>query len=271
MPNRQKRGAQAPTSTVILASGESSDKKEIMRATFNEDGNIVEMEAIGQLTEFTSEIDTEEDTESDKEGEEIAEDSAEYGDEEPSELNRNTSTNMVGPFHNRAAGGVYTSKFDEPSDVTIAPLPLQVTGSGESQGYSMKDFVEYMKVEGLVMVKASKANRQNKFQKPVLQGQLVAKTSKNQGKQLRKGNIIELMDTAPPGSEVTVYHNTVLPESSKQDSSSSEEALDTSDEVDKLPLQLITVTQDHNNKIVEQFITENNPEERAWDDQVAHV
>ena len=85
----------------------------------------------------------------------------------------------------------------------------------------------------------------------------------NQHKGKRMGNVV--CDEFDNSSAVTVYKNAVEP-CSKRDSSSSEDMLDTSDEVDKLNIGNLTTSVGNDNVV--RFITENQVRGRPGEDDV---
>ena len=80
-------------------------------------------------------------------------------------------------------------------------------------------------------------------------------SSKSRTGMNKKDNLISCDGGA---SEITIYHNSVEKLSSKRGSSSSEDALDTSDEVDLIPINQLNVCNEGNvnDIIVDQFLKE---------------
>ena len=245
------------------------ENMECTTANFHEDGNYVEMEATGQATEFVSEEETE-DSESENEQEQ---DEENFRDEENMETtdkeenydsdsqcsqnrNRNASANIVGHYRYRKEGASHGSKFDEVSDVEIVFREESMwEPAGEMSDREMQQFAPYMKKEGLMMVKASdnRKEKQGKFSR----------------EKRIQGNVTPPRDL-DRRSEITIYRNAVEPES-KRDSSSSDEPLDTSDEVDKLPIQEMDPSSRGPTDLVHQFIVENPLETAARKDRVDMV
>ena len=230
----------------------SKKGRNICTAIFQEDGSIVELEVKGQDTEFASEAEnsTEEESGSEEEGTEVAmglEYSLPRSQQSPG--NENGSANIVGPFRQHKTGGVYTSQFDKPSDVVIKTTkPKQgnavmtecgeVDGINEDNEGSMHKFIDYMKQQGLVLVDASKLQNQHQFRKGeeavnniIAPTMMVINAPETNPKDKGKKPRAEDQDNQ---SEMTIYRN-ALPQvpPSKRDSSSSEEPLDTSDEIEQ--------------------------------------
>ena len=213
-------------------------------ARFMENGDEVLFEVGGQLTDFTDEQSTagidQNQTSMDEQSVENTE--TESSDEEEEVILKNPGCN-VGLNNNatRADPTPGTSKNYSPGETVILPRDMEKERKEEEAG--MKHFVEYMRQEGLVIVDASKMANQ---------------TLKFRDTQPRRSPIHmqSVVNRRPPqgrddNSEITIYQKAVemeqieqqgqtvgtqLPDktNNKRISSSSEEPLDTSDELDKI-------------------------------------
>ena len=246
--SKRKRGGLKQTDNESVKKGKrdnddvGSSKKVV--ATIEEEGQLIEYTVEGQMTDFNSEnetLDTEDEgshksDESDKE-DDLQQDRREEwsqpnrGEASSSRQNFNSS-NIVGPYLGPGRQGcVRTSQFDEESDVIVFKTsevqkqnmqtqPMQ----REMSDNEMKRFASYMKQQGLMLVDSSQMHNRN-----LNLGQ------KSCGKEITANALVDNVDNH---SEITIYRNAVeqMTESSKRDSSSSEEPLNTSDEIDKMPL-----------------------------------
>ena len=248
--SKAKRKTSAPPATIAI---------------FSEDGNEVEIEVQGQATDFQSENEEEgtetegnatkdtEPSDSDSTNKLDYKDATILDDQDHSQQQENNNASkIVGPYLNRKEGGCHTSRFDEPSDVVIAePMPSTLSG----QESNMKNFMEYMKSQGLVIVEASKVNNRNVFNK----------SNTGMSSRLKKGRFVQTSKEIDGQSEVTVYKNAVpqMMPNNKRDSSSSEEPLDMSDEIDQLTVENLRMTPADK---VQNFITENDCESQRQRD-----
>ena len=191
-------------------------------ANFEENGETVQISLTpNQAKEFASETEGESDSSEDEEME---------TENEKSELKE--------------------SEDDQESEVIILRrTPEEIQAVEEKE---MMKFVNFMKKQGLVIVPASDTSDQTK--------------DKNQ----QKGKLHDGVHEAGQGNErfdneinsvVTIYKNAVGKESSKRDSSSSEEPMDTSDEFDKIQVgPNVDEPGDHCNSIVSRYVAEQTPE-----------
>ena len=211
-------------------------------AKFIEDGDEVLFEIEGQSTEFASENEMDEDLEHENQGDHVEipnrrEEQAlhcEGGDDVISINNNATVASARGVNQSRL---MEINRWDilEASTSSGAGKSMQVSND-EEQG--MQRFGDYIRKQGLVIVDSSKLRNQSpKFRKGY---------HSNPGMLTDKGTQSEFNDNE---SMVTVYHNAVeqVPmvdqtmNNAKRVSSSSEEQLDTSDELERLQVNNITL------------------------------
>ena len=230
-----------------------------MKATvvFQEDGDEVEFEVEGQLTDFASEAETEINSESDEE----------MG---PQETGATVNNNAIQA----------QDSDEEDSEIVLKLKDLGTSHDEEEQG--MQRFVDYIRKQGLMIVQMSQdtAKSANTFQ-----------GKNNERNQMSKVTT----DFVDDGSVITVYQNAIKQAvagpvkekmSSKHDSSSSDAAaMDTSDEMEKMQVDFVNANQlNRINFDIDQNVVGNNDRDRhgsrsvdrrgggmAYDDQQPHT
>ena len=197
---------------------------------FCEDGDLVEFEVEGQASDFISEDEDkqESDSESDMNEEEIADEN-------------NNAIAAEGNERSFLEEGEFSESVEEDEEVTIKQKQNteEVTGSEKRE---MQKFVDYIKSQGLVIVDSAQLN------------QLQKQTKTNTAKKDSGKELINYDKSGDGMSEVTVYRNAIDKMSMNRDSSSSDEQLDTSDELDKIPMNDLNVSQRNNQ--IDKFIAD---------------
>ena len=239
-PKNRKLKSRVQLVQVGHRGGESSGRSEgaqTMQIVYHEDGDEVVLELEEQTTEFQSETEGEDPNESDPETE--------------VSLNNNAQ---------RANYRV----TDKDSEVVIVHRTEEVDNKDEEAG--MQCFVDYITKKGLVIVDASAIQRNNTSQLGVSRG--YRKKAAGKADTVERGKPID--DDAE--SAVTIYRNAVqqvhVNKSSdgKRDSSSStDEQLDTSDELDKMPLNMNNLSVQNNE--LHRFIAEIGETSQQYTDQ----
>ena len=194
-------------------------------AKFYEEGDTVEFEVEGQATDFNSE---EDDLESDSDNE-----------CEGSMTGSNINTNRS--FDEMEEGECSMERVDD--EVTI--LKRNPKDMQEAEEKEMMKFVNFMKKQGLVIVDASDTDK-------------IAKQRKEIGGRLTTKSYDRMENENAPdnNSEVTIYKNAVEKSISKRDSLSSDEPLDTSEELEKIALNAMTDLNIQRNNDIDQFLSE---------------
>ena len=223
-----KKRASSAKHEVEVTKRKKTNNTEVITAQSEEEGDEVTYEIEGQSTEFMDEEQDAEDYKTESDSEEEMEEKIDESETEFQSQNNNAS---------RAE-----SEFSEVIIKCQSEAEIQ-----QAEEQEMQKFVEYMKKQGLVLVQASP-------------GQNVAELSRIAKDKAsgRKGNtmIAKGLNELDTNSEITVYHTAVrLENASKRDSSSSEDQpLDTSDEMEKNDIGLNNV---HLSNKIDQFITDN--------------
>ena len=142
----------------------------------------------------------------------------------------------------------------------------------EAEEKEMQKFIDYMKKQGLMIVGINGGNLPSgeKNSAPVNQRIPEQASSKSRQGGNKKDNLISCDGGA---LEITIYHNAVGILSSKRGSSSSEDALDTSDEVDLLPINQLNVRnrENDNDIIVDKFLKESRKQFNSDDRMRPHT
>ena len=192
-------------------------------ATFEEEGDMIELEVPGQSTDFVNEDNQEDLDEVDSEfdGEEV------HDEVNEASKNNNAAVMNVGNAGSSAEGCRSRNQTKDRDEFCRLARrdPKELKWQEESE---MMKFVEFMKKQGLVMMhQPEKTGTTNKIH------QMMASSNQTSQKKDRRGIEPDFVDNS---SVITVYQNAVEPavtEGRKRDSSSSEEPLDASDEIDK--------------------------------------
>ena len=242
--------------------------QEIIRALVNEDDSEVILEVKGQAMEFNSEVEnTESENESDdSEAEEEVPEKAKDKNEDSSlirgknrkspkrgkNLSSNVNNSIVGPFRMGGEGPSRSSRFDEVSDVFVVD---STKIDDEISDEEMKKFAKYMKSQGLMLVESSKEENRNKFNKGHRPGEPNSAQGRRSGIINGSGAVDVLTrEDCETQSEVTIYWNAVQQTNesnsiNKRNSSSSDEPLDTSDEIDKLGVDELTLNHEYSSTL----------------------
>ena len=228
----------------------------VTTATFEEDGDTVELEVRGQSTDFASE------TKEMEQGE-----ITDSEDEEDEVYQGESSNNNATKINDRQVveqpeqyGNTTMDQSDAEEEVTIRKRTEEEIKAQEE--LEMQKFVNFMKKQGLVLVDTNalkqKEEKSNGRQTVAGGNQWVNTVEK----QKHPGMETDFIDNS---SIITVYKNAVQPiegpalvvkltdHLNKRGSTSSEDALDTSNKIDKLPVNDIELTRERN---INQFISD---------------
>ena len=215
---------------------EAGVESNLTRATVMEDGNILELEVDGQLTEFNSDVERDTESESDEEVEVLLNENANASrlarkESEPrNEYNGRKSSESI---HERACSAI---------------LPIDPELQQQQDEAEMLKFVNFIRKKGLVIVDAKALDKQQGHTGP---GRVIPSSNQNKsvgGKNLThrlRGENLDVDNT----SAITIYKNAVqesvsqrnFPSDEARNTSSSDEPIDTSDEL--TDTELINVDQ----------------------------
>ena len=257
--NKKRKSAETSNLSSKTAKSNKKDKNNLVSVKFLEEGDVAEFEVDGQSTEFNSEIEFEEEGEINNSSDSELE---EESQRDTQEFSRNNNAMECGGekiksslakrsevAHNNSVHYDDDTNFE--SDVVIGSVDQEKVQQQEEK--EMQHFVDFLKKQGMVMVqtipeKVGKTTTENVAGTLQSVNRMPKKTTKLSQKSERN-----LDDNS---SVVTVYRNAV-PQlvtpvqvlNSKRDSSSSEEAMDTSNKLDELNVEPMSVKNNVNHFI----------------------